>query len=291
MKRIMFNVWSLLLALLLLASPLHAQHERGPGNAEHYGLFHHLEGVIVALKKLGRGEEAKKVTEFAGELKRSLGRAGGRGEKGRRERSGADRERQAARRQVEIMAFASRVLADVGNESAAKSLRRAAAGIETRLAGKRPGNLPSRRENMTHLRMAAGALGKAGKRDKAEAVGKLARQFYEQDQRSRGNRKRTQERDRRREEEREEAREEKGEHGERRRVVRREVRVERRSRKGERDEREEEEEDEDEDDRGDRREQRGRDRLQNLEERLRRLEKIVGEMRRDVQRLRDRRTR
>jgi len=66
-----------------LANARKEQARRKQGSDDYYGVFQHLEGVIVALRKLGRNEEAEKVLQFAKQLRREL-----------RERRGRDEEKE-----------------------------------------------------------------------------------------------------------------------------------------------------------------------------------------------------
>ncbi len=165
--------------------------KRGERGSDRHEIMEGLERGIVALKKLGREEEAHHLQRLAAEVRQ---------DSEPRRREGERTERQVAIEQIEIMQMAMPALREGERRDAADLLEHAIHARKLGLEGRRD-------EEAAHIRESAPSLGNQaeilmlaaelwqefGNREKAQAVGHLGRQFAEQ---SRARQRRGQERER-----------------------------------------------------------------------------------------------
>lgn len=136
-------------------------------------ILHGLEMGVVALKELGRKEEAIRLNGIADEVRREM--------KGRQ---ADDRERRAAREQIEVMRVAVHGFREFEKGEAAERLEQKIRAIELALEGRRDEEArgireraPGREETAKLLFAASGLWADLGHETKAAACEKLAHVF------------------------------------------------------------------------------------------------------------------
>lgn len=135
-----------------------------------------LKAGAASLRALKRVEEAEKLERLAAELLQR--------ESGEKRRSGADREREAAKKQLEVMRIAKQALLDAEREDLAKMLQRVIRSQELNLEGRRDKeanqireSAPGQGQRVELLLFAGKLLREAGKKEQASAVTNLGEQW------------------------------------------------------------------------------------------------------------------
>jgi hypothetical protein len=168
------------------ADELRAAIERGREHLrrerEHDEVDEILEGLergIHALRKLKRHEEAEHLMEIARHVRRE-----------REERRGAERENEAAERQIRVMRYGVEALVKAERRDGADLLERALHARKVTLAGRRDEEAmrireraPGLEDQAELLRVAADLLAEWGQKERAAAVDKLAKQLLEKSRR------------------------------------------------------------------------------------------------------------
>jgi hypothetical protein len=144
-----------------------------------------LEHGIHALRKLKRHDEAERLMEIAGHVKRELA-----------QRQGARKEIEVAKWQIRVLRFGVEALVKADRHDGADLLERALHARKLTLEGRRDEEAmrireraPGPEDQAELLRVAADLLAEWGQKDKAAAVDKLGKQLLER-ARHRGKRER-----------------------------------------------------------------------------------------------------
>jgi hypothetical protein len=133
-----------------------------------------LERGMRALRTLQRNEELEMLERVAADVKQDFARRRGRD-------SGADEERDAARKQIGVLRLAMKVYADEGRPDSAELLEHKIRAMELSLEGKRgearehQSKAPDRPQTVELLNFAAHLARERGHEEKAEVMAQLAR--------------------------------------------------------------------------------------------------------------------